>query len=213
MTNTRSLSLFFIPNTVPRNATSDGFDTSNLESGKANGQTTKMRLLWKLFQPRPNNHLRGGQTWHRDYPVVSESRFVTAGSTISTRTLTTCRFQEKTILTFGKDTLRWASAGLKFPPSTLTLRDRRITLRIAGTVRRSRSLLRTNLDRTPTAVVRVRRKKLLTRRGRSLPRGIKILHRLKQFNLICAQKVQQVLVRVGASTHVGGALSQCVSNL
>jgi hypothetical protein len=183
MTNTRSLSLF-LPTTVPRNATNDGFDTSNRESGKANGPTTKTLLLWKLFQPRPNNRLRDGPTWHSDCLVVSESRFVTAGSIISIRTLITCPFQEKMILTFGKDTLRWASAGLKSPPSTLTLRDPRITLRIVGTVLRSKSLLRTNLVRTPTVVVRARRKKPLTRRGRSLPREIKILHTLKQSNLI-----------------------------
>jgi hypothetical protein len=210
MTNTHSFSLL---TTVPRNATNDGFDTSNQESGKANGQTTKTLLLWKLFQPRPNNRLRGGPTWHSDYQAASESRFVTAGSIISTRTLTTCLFQEKTILTFGKDTLRWASAGLKSPPSISTLHDPRITLRIAGIVLRSKSLLRTNLVQTLTAVVRARRKNLLTRRGRSLPRGIKILHMLKQSNFICARKVQQVLVCSGASTHVGGALSQCVSNL
>jgi hypothetical protein len=186
MTNTRSLS-FFLPSTVPRNATSDGFDTSNLESGRANGQTTKTLLLWKLFQPRRNNLLRGGQTWHSDCPVVWASRFVTAGSIISTRTLTTCPFREKMILTFGKDTLRWASAGLKFLPSTLTLRDPRITLRIVGTVLRSKSLLRTNSVRPPTAAVRS--KNQLTRR-RSLPKVTKtLLHRL-QSNLFCAWKVR-----------------------
>jgi hypothetical protein len=192
---------------------SDGFDTSNLESGKANGQTTKTLLLWKLFLPRPNNRLQGGQTWHNDCPVVSESRFVTAGSIISTRTSITCLFQEKTILTFGKDTLRWASAGLRFPPSTLSLHDPRITLRIAGTVLRSKSLLRTNLVLTPTAVVRARRKKrpIIVKRGRSLlVGGIKILQRLKQFNLICARKVQQYLCLEAQVRMWGSSKPVCI---